>query len=317
MTISILSILAGFALLILAGEFLVRSSSSIASYLGVSPLIIGLTVVAFGTSTPEFGVSLISTLNGKPALALSNVIGSNIFNIGFILGICAFISPLEVNRQLIKFDVPVLILASIATYIFCADGILNRSEGLILVAGIFTYVLWLVRTSKNDSIEAQKEFSEHASNSLSESLTKDCILVLSSLAVLVFGAKILVDGATDLAKIFNASDSLIGLTVVAAGTSLPEAATSIMATLRGKTDIAVGNVIGSNIFNILATLGLCSSVTELTIEANLIQFDMIVMLAISVACYPMLVSARKLVRWEGAVLLIVYLVYTTILITRG
>jgi len=318
MTISILFVLIGLVFLILAGELLVRSSSKIANAYGVPPLIIGLTVVAFGTSLPEFGVSLIASINGNPEIALTNVIGSNIFNLGFILGVCALISPLKVNRQLIKFDVPILIGASLSTYLFCLNGTLEKYEGLILFFGIFAYIFWLVRASKTESYEVQKEFSDAAPVHESKSLIKNYLFTLVSLAVLVAGAKLLVTGAIDLSKMFNVSDSLIGLTIVATGTSLPEVATSIMATIKGKTDIAVGNVIGSNIFNLLLTLGLCSSVgPKLQVNPYLMQFDLLVMLGISVACYPMLASARKLVRWEGALLLGGYICYITFLIIRG
>lgn len=315
---AIFYVLLGLGFLVLGGEFLVRSASNIALALGVSPLVIGLTVVAYGTSAPELGVSLFASLQGNPEIALSNVIGSNIFNIGFILGLCAMVAPLTVNMQLLKLDVPILVLITGLVYLFALDGQLSPIEGVALFAGAVIYTTWLVWASKKESKSVNEEFSDGLPSKPRPKILKDIFLALGALAVLVGGSRFLVSGATDLAKLLGVSDALIGLTIVAAGTSMPEVATSVMATVRGQKDIAIGNIIGSNIFNILLILGLSSGITSgLNVSQNILDFDMICMLALTALCYPLLVTAKKLVRWEGAVLFSAYIAYTVYLIYRG
>lgn len=315
---SSLFVILGLALLIGGGELLVRSASKIAIDLGLSPLVIGLTIVAYGTSAPELGVSLFAAIEGSPEIALSNVVGSNIFNIGFILGLCALISPLTVNLQLIKIDVPILIFISLLSYLFCLNGQLETSEGLVLFLGAALYTFWLIRASKKESTVIQKEFSENINPNRNSKIFKEFLFVLIALGILVVGSRLLVIGAIDLAKLLGVSDTLIGLTIVAAGTSMPEVATSVMATIRGQKDIAIGNVIGSNIFNILLILGLSSGVSSgLKVAPSILQFDLLFMVGIAIVCFPLLVTTRKLVRWEGAILIGGYIAYTVFLAYRG
>lgn len=315
---SIAFLVLGLVLLTLGGEFLVKAASKVAAFMGISPLVIGLTVVACGTSAPELGVSLFAALEGNPEIALSNVVGSNIFNIGFILGLCALLSPLVVDLKLIKLDVPILIGASILTYLFAYDGEISRMEGVLLIAGAVGYVLWLIRASKKESKEIKEEFGSSLKSPSKKELYLNSLYIVLSLGLLIAGSKFLVSGAVDIAKLLNVSDSLIGLTIVAAGTSLPEVATSVMATLRGQKDIAIGNVIGSNIFNIFLILGLSVSASSgLGVTESLIRFDLLVMVGVAALCYPMLVTSKKLVRWEGAVLFLSYVAYTAFLIHRG
>lgn len=322
MLTSILVIILGLVFLVLGGELLVRSASKIALKLGISPLIIGLTIVSLGTSAPELGVSLFAAFDGNPEIALSNVVGSNIFNLGFILGLCAILSPLVVNLQLIRLDVPILIAATIMTYVFSLDGQISQYEGGTLFAGALAYTAWLVRASTSEATLVKTEFNKVHDNDLTF-LPKDSILlhslfVILSVAVLVGGSRLLVTGAVNIATFLGVSSTLIGLTIVAIGTSLPEVATSVMATLKGQSDMAVGNVIGSNIFNIMLILGLSSAVNSgLTVERTITQFDLPFMIGLSLLCYPFLVTARKLVRWEGLLLFGGYAVYTFILINRG
>lgn len=309
----------GIGLLIAGGELLVRSSSKIASFLGVSPLVIGLTVVAFGTSAPELGVSLVAALQGNPEIALANVVGSNIFNVGFILGLCAMISPLVVNMQLIKFDVPILIITSLLTFLICVDGQLNRIEGLGLFLCAVIYTVWLIRASRKESENISLQFNEAIPSNSGKGLYLQSGLALGALVILVVGSKLLVSGATDFAHFFGVSEELIGLTIVAAGTSLPEVATSVMATVRGQKDLAIGNVIGSNIYNLTLILGLASGINPkgLQVSSSILHFDLIAMVAIAMLSLPLLMTSRKLDRWEGAVLFGAYVGYTAFLLIRG
>lgn len=315
---SFLYLFSGLVLLVLAGELLIRSASTIAAAVGISPLVIGLTIVAFGTSAPELVVSIFAALQGSPEIALANVIGSNIFNIGFILGICALISPLVVNIQLLKLDVPILIIASGLAYAFCYDGQLSTAEGFILCLGVVLYTFWLLSASKKESQQVHTEFSEIVKPKAKIKLPYYFFLLTVSLGVLVGGSKLFIEGAISIAKQLGLSDTFIGLTIVAAGTSLPEVATSVMATIRGHKDIAIGNVIGSNIFNILFILGVSAGISSgLNVNENIIKFDFLFMLAISLLCLPLVMTSKKLVRWEGALLLSGYIVYTLLLVQRG
>tara|TARA_Y100000768_G_scaffold388147_1_gene382437 strand:- start:1174 stop:2118 length:945 start_codon:yes stop_codon:yes gene_type:complete len=301
--------LLGLIMLILGGELVVRGASSLAKTFGISQLVIGLTVVAFGTSAPELGVSLIASLKGNADIAIANVVGSNIFNIAFILGACALVSPLVVHLQLLKLDIPIFILASLITYFMSLDGKISFIEGLLLIGSVFIYTLWLVRASR-----AEKDESDSAPE-IETSTFKQRFFHFSSIIggilILVFGSRFLVQGASDLAIRAGISEAVIGLTLVAAGTSLPELMSSLMATIRGKTDIAIGNVIGSGIFNLLFILGGSSLFTHngLTVSQAILKFDFIVMIGLAILSYPLLITGKKLVRWEGIILLMGYIGY--------
>ena len=310
-------IIGGLSLLTLGGEFLVQAASRIATSFRISPLVIGLTIVAIGTSAPELGVSLFAALNGNPEIALANVVGSNIFNIAFILGLCAIVAPLVVHLKLIKFDVPIMIGASIAVFALGWNGFLGRFEGLALVLAAIVYTIWIVRAARNEAVNIVNTIELSSNKTQFKPLLWNSLIVVLALVVLVVGSRLLVSGAVSVARGFGLSEALIGLTIVAAGTSLPEVATSVMATIRGQTDIAVGNVIGSNIMNIFLILGISAGLNENLVVSNVLSIDIIIMLVTAIICYPLLVTARKLVRWEGVLLMIGYLGYLSYLVARG
>ena len=304
-----LLLIAGLALLVLGADLLVKGASRIAAGFGVSPLIIGLTVVAFGTSAPETAISVGSALNGKADIAVGNVLGSNIFNVLFILGVSALITPLLVSKQLVRLDVPVMIAVSILALVLSIDGRISFIEGAVLFGCILAYMAFLIRLSRRSGEEGEAiEKSAH--------WAFDVALIVVGLALLILGSRWLVSSATAIAAAMGVSELIIGLTIVAAGTSLPEVATSVIAAIRGQRDIAVGNVVGSNIFNILAVLGLSAMVAPggLPVSEAAINFDYPVMLAVAVACLPIFFSGYSIARWEGGLFLGYYVAYTTFLI---
>jgi len=302
----------GLALLALGGELLVRGSSALARRFGVSPLVIGLTVVAFGTSAPELVVSTLATLEGKPELAVGNVVGSNIFNVLFILGACALIRPLVVARQIVRREVPWVIATSLLLWFFGLDGRLGWAEGLLFVGGLLWFTV--------DSIRASRREHGLATGSAAPARPARPLvavgLVVLGLGLLVLGARWLVDSAISIALELGVDETVVALTIVAAGTSLPEVATSIVATLRGERDIAVGNVIGSNLFNVLGIAGLTTLIAggDLPVAPSIENFDVPVMVAVAVACLPILARKHLLARWEGAVFLAYYAAYTAYLV---
>ncbi len=326
-------ILIGFVALVFGGEFLVRGASGLASLLRISALVIGLTVVAFGTSAPELAVSIQSSFNGKSELAIGNVVGSNIFNVLGILGCSAIIAPLVVSRQLIRFDVPFMVAASFMALGVSYDGNVSRAEGLFLFSMIVAYTGWLIihsrRESKRNDRAAVANAADLATDAeeipglLSPDTKPSGMLLLKlvgwivvGLVLLSVGARVLVDGASTLAEAFGVSQLMIGLTIVAIGTSLPEAATSVMASMRGERDIAVGNVVGSNLFNIFSVMGLsaCVSPIGLPVSQTAIDFDLPVMIAVAVACLPVFMTRGVIARWEGAMFVFFYVIYTMYLI---
>lgn len=306
-----LSIPAGLVLLVFGGNYLVKGASSLALRFGIAPLVVGLTVVAYGTSAPELVVSVIAGLEGKDNIAVANVVGSNIFNVVFILGACALIAPLVVNRQLVSFDVPLMIAGSIALLLASLDGRISALEGAAFFAVIVWYTVHSVRKSRRES-KASSEPAPVPPCSLPASLG----WIALGLVLLVLGGDWLVGGAVALATTLGVSDTIIGLTIVAAGTSLPEVSTSIIATFKGERDIAIGNIVGSNLYNIFCILGLASMVTPggLGVSPEMLAFDMPVMLLIAIACWPMLHSHFELSRREGALMFGGYVLYTTILV---
>lgn len=315
-----LQLIAGFFLLLFGAEALVRGASKIAATIGISPLVIGLTVVAFGTSAPELAVSVMSAANGQTDIALGNVVGSNIFNILLILGLSSLIVPLVVAQQLIRLDVPIMIGASLLTFLVAWDGAIRPWEGgLLLFLGISytVFVIRLSRKEKNKAVleEYQKEFAAETKPEKG-GMALQLLLVAAGLALLIAGSRFLVNGAVAIATSMGVSNLVIGLTIVAAGTSLPEVATSVLASIRGERDIAVGNVIGSNIFNLLYILSLSAIVGKggITVAPTALMFDLPVMIATAVACLPIFFTGKKLDRWEGFVFLGYYVAYTVYLI---
>ena len=311
----------GFILLVVGAEFLVRGASKVAALFGISPLVIGLTVVAYGTSTPELAVSIQAGLAGAADIAVANVVGSNIFNVLFILGLCAIIQPLIVAQQLVRLDVPLMIGLSILTVICALDGRINWYDGVIFVIGLVAYNVWAIRKSRQESAAVKAEYEQEYGVQTAPPLTtweigKNAAFILGGLAILVVGSRWLIDGSVALAKVLGVSDMIIGLTIVAAGTSLPEVATSVIATIRNERDIAIGNVVGSNIYNLLAILGIASIATPggLVVAPAMLNFDLIVMTAVAFACLPIFFSGYSIARWEGAVFFGGYIAYTAYLV---
>ena len=308
----------GLGLLIAGAESLVRGASRLAARVGISALVIGLTVVAFGTSAPELAVSIRSVTTGSGAIAVGNVVGSNIFNILFILGISALITPLTVAGQLIRFDVPFMISVSIMAMIFGWNGSLSHIEGYALVACFILYTFVLIRLSRKEPVQIKNEYDDSFGRPETKGLRyilQDTILVIGGLGLLVFGAELFVKNAVSIARMLGMSEKVIGLTIVAAGTSMPEVVTSIVAGIRGQRDIAVGNVIGSNVFNLLGVLGIAGIVAPMgiNIDREMLYFDFPVMIATAAICFPVFFTRNLIARWEGALLLLFYLIYTTYL----
>lgn len=309
----------GLAALVAGAELLVRGASKLALSFGISSLVVGLTVVAFGTSAPEMAVSVQSAWSGQVDIALGNVVGSNIFNVLFILGASALIVPLVVHQQIIRQEVPVMIGVSLLLWALAADGGISRWEGLLLASLIIAYTFIIIRQSRRETAAVKAEYEEAfdgGANGWDAHWGVQVLMLLAGLALLVLGANWLVEAAVAFAQYLGVSELIIGLTIVAAGTSLPEVATSIMAALRGERDIAVGNVVGSNIFNILSVLGFSASVApgDLGVAPAMLAFDIPVMVAVAVACLPVFFSGSAISRWEGVLFLALYVAYTLYLI---
>lgn len=310
--------LAGLVALVAGAELLVRGAARLAGALGISPLVVGLTVVAFGTSAPEVAVSVGAAASGKIDLAVGNVVGSNVFNVLFILGLSALITPLLAAQQLIRQEVPIMIGVSALLLVLAADGVIGRVESAALAGGLIAYTVFLVRQSRAESAAAKaRERDDVRPGAGGHAL--NLVFVIAGLALLVLGARWLVDAATSFARWFGVSELVIGLTIVAAGTSLPEVASSIVAALRGERDIAVGNVVGSNLFNILGCLGLAGLVAPqpLAVAPALLAFDLPVMLAVAFACLPVFFTGARIERWEGALLLGYYLAYVGYVVLKA
>ena len=304
----------GFILLVVGAELLVRGASRLAVIVRISPLVIGLTVVAFGTSSPELAVSLKAAFANSSDISLGNVVGSNIFNILFVLGISSLFLPLFVSQQLVRLDVPLMIIASVLVLILGLDGNIGRVDGLLLFTGIIAYIVFLIKKSRKEKTEIVKEYTQEYGNAIIKPKRRIPMFIgfiVAGLVLLVLGSHLLVDNSVIIARYFNVSELLIGLTIIAVGTSLPELATSVIATIKGERDIAVGNVIGSNIFNLLAILGLAGllSPNGINVTDTALRFDLPFMIAVSVACLPIFFTGYIISRWEGGLFLAYYVVY--------
>ena len=306
----------GVAALYYGAEFLVRGGVRIAERCRISPLVIGLTLVAFATSAPELVVSVDAAIAGNADISLGNVVGSNICNIALILGLCAVITPLRVNTHLFQFDAPVMLLAAAMLTIFYLTG-----HGISRIAAIILYTAWSVRQAKREAAvntavveEARKSVS--SGNAGAMRLPAAVLLTIAGLALLILGAKLFLAGSVFFARLLQVSDAVIGLTLVAVGTSLPELATSVVAAVRGEKDIAIGNVVGSNIFNVFAILGIAPLISPLR-NATLSYVDLGVMLLCSVLLLPIMRTGWKISRLEGVFLLLIYIAYTAWLIMQS
>jgi cation:H+ antiporter len=308
MTLSTIYLLAGLVLLYFGAEGLVRGSSSLALRLGLSPLVVGLTVVAFGTSSPELMVSLKAALAGQADISVGNVVGSNICNIGLILGLCALITPVATSSQIVRIDIPIMIGITALALALMADGRLGMTEGIIFVLLLIAYIVFSIQLARRQPADSLgSEFGEEVKIS-KRGLAVDILMVIGGLALLVFGARFLVDGAVIIARTYGLSEALIGLTIVAIGTSLPELATSLLAAIKKESDIAVGNIVGSNIFNLVGILGITAIVHPLQ-AAGISTVDFAVMAGFSLLLWPMAYYQQRITRPEGAMLLLGYLAY--------
>ncbi|QOH81394.1 calcium/sodium antiporter (plasmid) [Plesiomonas shigelloides] len=330
----------GLVLLVVGADGLVKGAARLAASIGIPSLVIGLTVVAFGTSAPELAVSIRSALAGQSEMAIANVVGSNIFNVLFILGLAAIITPLAISRQLIRQDVPLMVLASMLVFYMIRDGVLSRLDAGILVVLLLAYTVFLfVQGKRTEATERASGANNSVALSASGAALSDAasteqddevdalirgthptwqnlLWIIGGLACLVAGANLLVNSAVNIARAFAVSEAVIGLTIVAVGTSLPEVMTSIVASIKGQRDIAVGNVVGSNIFNLLAVLGVSGVLSSNGLAGNeqLVQQDFPVMLAVALLCVPLFFTGAILSRIEGALFFILYLAYTLFLI---
>ncbi|SDO17957.1 calcium/sodium antiporter [Alkalicoccus daliensis] len=309
----------GFLLLIKGADLFVKGASHIATALRVSPLLIGLTIVAFGTSSPEATVSIVAALEGTAGVAVGNVVGSNIFNITFVIGLTALIAPLRVESETIRKEIPFTLLAGIALLIVISDqalyalneSVISRSDGLILLLFFAVFLYYIFEVARKNRTTAAAETQESSS-----SWTKNILLTLGGLAAIIFGGDLVVNSATDIAVTFGMSETLVGLTIVAVGTSLPELITSITAAIKKESEIAVGNIVGSNIFNIFFVLGTASVVAPLAVDASMF-IDVIIMLTLTIVLLIFSRTKFQVGRTEGLILAGAYIVYMVYIILRN
>lgn len=320
-------IIVGLVLLVVGGELLVRGASVLARRVGISSLVVGLTVVSAATSAPELAITIGAVWQDEPGLAVGNVVGSNIINILFILGLSALILPLIVTRGLVRFDVPVMVALSAGLLVMALDGVISAIDGLILFSVVIAHTVWTivasrrkarppVDTTESATVSADSDSGDEEEKAPATSTVTSLLLIVVGIALLVGGATLLVDGAVNIATGLGISSLVVGLTVVAIGTSLPELVTSITAVRRGERDIAVGNIVGSNIFNIGLVLGLPAliSLDGIPVSSAAIAFDIPVMLAAAAALLPVVFTGLVVARWEGAVFLGLYVAYTGYLV---
>jgi len=303
-----LQLILGLVALIVGGEFLVRASIKLALRLKVSALVIGMTVVSFGTSAPELLVSIEAALSGHPDVSIGAVIGSNISNLGLVLGITVIIFPIVVNKDSIKIDWPLMMLASILFYFFALDEQLVFYEGVVLFSILVLFTTWLMLRSRKESLVID-ELKEVAEKNANASIWKDILLLCLGLIGLYYGAEWLIESVVVIARDFNISEKFISVSIVAFGTSLPELVTSTVAAFRRETDISIGNLVGSNVFNIMAILGITSMVHPVRINPSINSFDVYYMLAISALLLPLMLLKKKLNAPKGVILLVLYVVY--------
>lgn len=314
-------LIVGFALLIKGADYFVEGASNLAQQFRVPPLLVGLTIVAFGTSSPEATVSIIAALEGSSDVALGNIIGSNIFNITLVVGITAMINPLSVETATIRKEIPFTLLASVALWVLISDvalqglgtNLITRSEGFILLLFFAIFLYYIFEVARNNRTESPVE---HADATTGTSLGKNILLTLAGLAAIIFGGDLVVDNATDIALSVGMSETLVGLTIVAVGTSLPELITSITAALKKQSEIALGNIVGSNIFNILFVLGASATIAPLAVNDKMF-IDTVVMIILTLVLLAFSRSKFKISKMEGAILAAVYIAYVVYIILRN
>jgi cation:H+ antiporter len=316
MLIQLLILAAGIAILSYGADLFVRGASGVAERFGISPLVIGLVIVGFGTSTPELAVNVGAAVSGSTDIAIGNVVGSNIANVGVILGLAAVVAPLAVQLRIVRVELPIVIGISFLLWALASFGEIKRWEGAIMLAAFGAFFWYLVKTSKDEPAVVQQEYT--AENPPRGEGWKSVAFIVVGLGGLMGGAHLAVEAAVGLARIIGLSELVIGLTIVAIGTSLPELASSVAAARRGHADIAIGNVLGSNIYNILFVLGATSVIAPLpTTAPTLMWLDIPVMIAFAVVLAPMMMMGLKITRWNGALLLSGYTAYVAYLLHRA
>ncbi|NIJ15406.1 calcium/sodium antiporter [Sphingobium vermicomposti] len=317
---AIVWIAVGFAALIAGAELLVRGGVALAARLGISPLLIGLTVVALGTSSPELAVGIEAAIQGNGSLAIGNIAGTNTVNILLILGLSAALQPLALQMQTLRLELPAIVIAAAMLLAFAWDGRLSRLEGLLLVAMGAAFTLAVIRLARQESLQVKLEFAREfgPGRLASRQAATEMLLLALGLIIIVVGADWLVDSAVELARIWNVSDAFIGLTIVAIGTSAPELVTTIMSTIRGERDIAIGNLIGSSVYNIFVILGVTCLIPAAGVEvgSHLVRIDIPIMLGVALLCIPVFVSGRQISRIEGGLFVSAYVAYLSYLIVE-
>jgi cation:H+ antiporter len=316
MTSSILIFLSGIALLFLGAEVLIRGSSRLALSLGIRPLIVGLTIVAMGTSSPELGVSLMAAFQKSRDIALGNILGSNVANIALVVGSAAVLRPLKIQMTTVKREMPFLIIASIVFFLLSLDGVLGHWDGIILLAGFVLFIVYVIRlASKDRELKDRYSASDQPVNTTRGRSLLNLLMAVGGLIILISGSTLMVNSATRVATVLGISELVIGVTMVAIGTSLPELAISTMSTLKGEVDLAVGNAVGSNIFNTLLVIALVAVLFPIEVGSNLLGFHYPFMIVLTLIFLPMMRTGFVLNRWEGATLLIIYVVFIYLLFT--
>lgn len=310
MATTIVLLIIGLIVLIIGGDYLVRGSSSIALRLHLSPLVVGLTIVAFGTSAPELLISIQSALKGSPDIAMGNVVGSNICNLALVLGITAVVNPVKVQLNSIRVDWPVTMGSSILLYLMVLEGMLTAVEGIIFVIALIIYIVFIVTNSRKAVKSAKLKLDlPDLPDAPKKQIWKDIFFIIIGCVALFFGSEWFVISAKDLALSLGVEERVVGLTIVALGTSLPELVTAAVASYKGESDLALGNLMGSNIFNILSILGITAIIQPISVHEVILNKDIIWMLMITLMILPLMIVRREVGRGDGTVLLIVYAVY--------
>jgi cation:H+ antiporter len=315
-------LLGGLVILILGADLLLRGATRLAAAMGISPLAIGLTIVALGTASPEIAVSLQASINGQADLTLGNVLGSNIFNILFILGITAMVAPIVIAEQLIRMDAPIMLAASLLVLGLSVDGRIGVLDSLILLAGLIGYTVFELRQSRAESKKVQDEYAEEYAEQqprTARNVAINIVFILAGLVMLAVGSRWLVDSAVAIARALQVSELVIGLTIIAVGTSLPEVITSVIAALKKESDIAVGNAVGSNIYNLLGVLGTGALLAPdgISVSVRVLQFDMLVMIFVALVSLPIFYIDNRISRLEGGLLLSYYLFYMAYILMQA
>ncbi len=309
MVLLVVLFIVGIGLLYIGAEALVTGSSSLALKIGIRPLIIGFTIVAMGTSSPELAVSLLSAIQGTKDIALGNIIGSNIANIALVIGVAAVIRPLTIQINTIKREMPYLILTTVLFYVLSLDKVLDYKDGLILLVGFILFIGYMIRLAQKDRNAGSAFFDDIPTHKKQRAQWLNIVYIVLGLAGLIGGSTMMVNSATQIAEQLGVPPIIIGMTLVAVGTSLPELAISSVGAYRGEVDLAVGNAVGSNLFNVLFVIAIVSIIYPIPVEPSLLKFDYLFMLGLTIAFLPMMISKFKITRLEGVLLIVVYGVF--------